>query len=278
MEHFKTNWKSCDGLDIAAYGWVPENRPAKAVVCLVHGIGEHTGRYLHIAEAFTREGLVFFGADLRGHGNSRGKKGHFPSIEVVNKDIDLLLEHARERYPGIPLFLYGHSLGGILVLYYCLKQKPDIQGVISTSPGLHNALEKQPVKLFSARVLGLLVPEGSIPSGLNINELSHDQDSIKAYSNDPMVHDRVTFGFGKAMLKVTQWTLKHAGEFPLPLLLMHGKADSMSYPSSSIEFAAALNGNCKLVLWDEGYHELHNEPFKEEVLKTMTSWIADHLD
>jgi alpha-beta hydrolase superfamily lysophospholipase len=277
MIHFETKWKSSDGLDIFAQGWNPDTSPTRAVVCLVHGIGEHTLRYLNVAEAFTKEGYVLFGADLRGHGRSGGPRGHFPSIEVVLQDIDLLIEHAHELHPDLPLILYGHSLGGILVLHYGLKRKPDVKGVIATSSPLHTALEEQQVKVMAAKILGSLLPTFTIPSGLDVNALSHDREVVKLYNDDPLVHNKMSMGFGKIMLSVSHWTLNHASEFSLPLLLLHGKSDSISYPSSSIEFAAPLKEKSKLVLWDDGYHELHNETFKEEVFKTMTFWIEQHL-
>ena len=277
MKNFEAKWKSSDGLDIFARGWAPDTQSPRAVVCLVHGLGEHTLRYANVAEVLTREGFVLFGADLRGHGNSEGPRGHFPSIEVVLQDMDLLLEQARNRYPELPIILYGHSLGGILVLYYSLKRKPEVKCVISASPGLHTAMEKQPLKVMAAKVLGSLMPSLSIVSGLDDDTISHDNEVIQLYKKDPLVHNKISLGFGKIMLKVTKWTLEHAGEFPVPLLLLHGKADSIAYPSGSIEFAAALNERCKLVLWDDAYHELHNEPVKEEVFKIMTTWIENHL-
>lgn len=272
MKHFETSWKSDDGLDIFAQGWEPETAP-KAIVCLVHGVGEHSSRYVHVAEAFCKEGYGLFGADLRGHGRSEGPRGHFPSIEAVLKDIDLLFEHARSRYPGVPLVLYGHSLGAILVLHYGLKRKPVIKGVIATSPALHTALENQPVKIMAAKVLGSLFPSLAMASGLDVNAISHNKQVVKDYINDPLNHDRISVGFGKIMLGVNKWTLEHASEFPVPLLLMHGEADSIAFPSSSTEFAASLNGKCKLVIWKGGFHEMHNEPEKEEVLRTMTGWM-----
>ncbi|MBW6498569.1 MAG: lysophospholipase [Bacteroidales bacterium] len=277
MNHFETNWKSFDGLDMVARGWTPTDTSPKAVVCLVHGVGEHTLRYANVAEAFTKEGYILFGADLRGHGKSAGPRGHFPNIEVVQRDIDLLLDQARQRFPSLPLILYGHSLGAVLVLHYGLKQKPDVQGVIATSPALHNALEHQQVKVMGAKVLGSVFPTMTIHSDLDVGALSHDDEVGKAYNNDPLVNDQISLGFGKIMLGVAQWTLEHAGEFSLPLLIMHGKADTIALPSSSIEFAANLDGNCKLVLWEDAYHELHNETNKVEVLKTMTDWIGAHL-
>jgi len=277
MNHFETRWKSDDGLEIFAEGWTPDNSGPRAVICLVHGIGEHIHRYLHVAEAFTREGFSLFGADLRGHGRSEGPKGHFPSIEVVLRDIDLLLAEALKRFPGVPLFLYGHSLGGILVLNYGLKVNPRVRGVISTSPPLHTSLEEQKVKVLAAKAFGSLIPSFTIPNGIDVSALSHDPEVAKLYTRDPLVHNRLSFGFGKIMLGVSKWTLDHSSEFPLPLLLLHGKSDTISYSSSSVEFAAALKNNCKVVIWENGYHELHNETFREEVFKVMTDWIGNHL-
>lgn len=277
MKHYEMSWKSRDGLDIFAQAWEPDIVQPKAVVCHVHGLGEHSSRYVHVAEAFSKEGFVLFTSDLRGHGRSAGPRGHINAIEDFMQDIDVLFEQARSRYPGLPLFLYGHSLGGILVLHYGLSRKPDVKGVIATSSGLRTALEKQPLKVFLAKVLGSLIPSTTIVSGLDPNGISHDKNVVKAYQEDPLVHDKASLGFGKVMLGVTKWTLEHAGEFSRPLLLLHGKADPIAFPSGSIEFAAPLKEKCTLVLWEDGYHELHNEPDKAEVLKTMTLWMDARL-
>lgn len=278
MKRFETKWTTNDHLEIFAQGWEPDQRAPKAAICLVHGLGEHSGRYEHVAEAFTKDGYAMFGFDLRGHGRSGGPRGHFPSSEAVLQDIDLLFTHARERYPELPLILYGHSLGGILVLYYGLKRKPKIKGVIATSPGLHTALESQTGKIIAAQILGLIAPTVLLPSGLDAHAISHTQAVIDKYQQDPLVHDKISLGFGRTMLGVAKWTLEHAAEFPAPLLLMHGKEDRIAFPSSSIEFAAAAPEKSTLVLWDEGYHELHNEPEQAEVLKTMLIWMNARLN
>jgi acylglycerol lipase len=278
MAHFITKWKSSDDIEIFAQGWEPDTKEPKAVVCLVHGLGEHIARYSHVADAFNKEGYVLFGADLRGHGRSGGPRGHFPSIDIVMKDIDVLFEQARTRFPGLPLILYGHSLGGILVLAYALKRKPNIKGVIATSPGLRTALEDQPAKIMAAKVLGAFIPKVSLPSGLDVNAISHDKNVIEKYNHDPLVHDKVSLGFGKIMLGTAHWALQHSGEFALPLLLLHGKGDAIAFPSGSIDFAEPLKENCKLVLFEGAYHELHNEPEKEEVFKTMINWMDERLE
>ncbi len=277
MKHLEMNWKARDGLDIFAQSWEPTVLQPKAVVCLVHGLGEHSSRYEHVAEAFGKQGFILFGADLRGHGRSGGARGHISSIEDFMQDIDELLGQASVRYPGLPIILYGHSLGGIQVLHYGLTRKPNVKGVIATSSGLHTALEKQYLKVIMAKILGSLMPNTAIASGLDPKAISRDDTVVQAYIKDPLVHDKISFGFGKAMLGATSWTLAHAAEFPLPLLLMHGKADMIAFPSSSTEFAAPLKEKCTLVLWDGAYHELHNEPEKNEVFKTMTLWMDARL-
>lgn len=277
MKHLEISWKSRDGLDIFAQSWEPTIVQPKAVVCLVHGHGEHISRYAHVAEAFGKEGYILFGADLRGHGRSGGARGHISSIEDFMQDIDELLGQARVRYPGLPIILYGHSIGGNLVLHYGLLRKPQIKGVIATSSALHTSVEQQKIKLLMAKMLGSLLPNSAMATGLNPKDLSRDEKVVQAYINDPLVHDKISFGFGKAMIGASSWTLAHAGEFPLPLLLLHGKADMIAFPSSSVEIAAPLKEKCTLVLWDDAYHELHNEPEKNDVFKTMTIWMDARL-
>lgn len=277
MSHQEMTWKAFDGVELFAQAWEPTVVSRRAVLCLVHGLGEHSGRYAHVAEAFGKEGYILLGFDHRGHGRSGGARGHVSSSEDFMKDIDLLLEQARIRYPGLPILLYGQSLGGILVLHYGLKRRPALKGVIAASPGLHTSLEEQTVKIFTVNLLGSLLPGTTLPSGLNPAEISRDTGVVEKYIHDPLVHDKITLGLGKIMLGMNKWTLTHAGEFPLPLLLLHGKSDKIAYPSGSTEFAAALKQNCTLALWDGAYHELHNEPEKAEVFKTMTMWIDARL-
>jgi acylglycerol lipase len=277
VKHHELYWKSYDGLEIFAQAWEPQAVMPRAVVCLVHGLGDHSSRFAHVAEAFGKEGFVLFAADMRGHGRSAGPRGHISSIEDFMRDIDTLLEQARSRFAGLPVFLYGHSLGGILVLHYGLIRKPVLKGVIATSPALLNALEHQPLKVALVKILGSLLPRVTIGSGLDVKGVSRNEEIVQAYLQDPLIHDKSSLGFGKTMLNKKNWTLAHADEFPLPLLLQHGKADTIAFPSGSIQFAAKLKENCTLVLWDGAYHELHNEPEKAEVIKTMTLWMTARL-
>jgi len=277
MKHIETSWKLNDGIEIFAQGWEPEKQQRKAVVCLVHGVGEHTSRYEHVARIFTKSGYVLFGADLRGHGRSKGKRGHFPSAETILNDIDIFIEKARTRYPGLPLFLYGHSLGGILVLYYSLKRHPKVKGVISSSPGLRTEIENQKLKVVAAKLLGTLFPKLTLSSGLDSGTICRDEKVVDNYKKDSLVHDKISLGFGKVMLGVNKWTLEHAVEFPLSLLLMHGKKDTIAFVSGSKDFAERAGEKSNLVLWENAWHELHNEPEKNEVFETMLNWLNKKL-
>ncbi len=277
MEHSDSStWQTNDGLQLFAQAWLPESTP-RAVVCLVHGLGEHSGRYRHVAAALTEAGYVLLGFDLRGHGRSEGPRGHTPAFKAFMDDIDQLLQEAAQRFPHLPLFLYGHSLGGILVLNYALRRQPELAGVIATGSGLRTALEHQTAKLALVQVLGRILPTVTLPSGLNPQDLSRDPDVVRAYVNDPLVHDRLSLGAARGLLKAIRWAFEHATEFPVPLLLMHGRADRLGSAKGSQEFADLVQGDCTLKLWDGLYHEIHNELEQQQVFETMIAWLEAHL-
>lgn len=274
MSHYENSWLTEDGLRLFHQGWEPETG-VKAVVCLVHGLGEHSGRYAHLAEQLNQAGYALVTFDLRGHGKSQGPRGHTPSFEAFMADITQFLKQAAGRHNEKPLFLYGHSLGGILVLNYVLRRKPRLAGVIATGPGLRTALEKQRLKITFARIMGRLVPTLSLPSGLDAGMLSHDQAIVRAYRSDPLVHDRATLHMANQTLASIPWAFEHAHEFSLPLLLMHGTGDQLAYWEGSQEFASRVNGQCSLKLWDGLYHEIHNEPEQGEVFAYLIDWLDE---
>jgi acylglycerol lipase len=204
MKHYEFTLHAWDGLQLYVQGWEPSGSVC-AVFCVVHGLGEHSGRYVHIARFLLASGYAVISFDLRGHGKSEGIRGHFPSIDLVMQDINALIVTARGRYPSVPLFLYGHSLGGILILIYVLRYKPILAGVIASSPGLRTALEKQKGKIALARLLAIFAPSMTLPSGLDTRSLSRDVKVVRDYVQDPLVHDRASLSFANTMLKAIQW-------------------------------------------------------------------------
>ncbi|GAG77006.1 unnamed protein product [marine sediment metagenome] len=147
MKHSEFEFKTFDGLSLFAQSWQPESQP-QAVICLIHGMGEHSGRYAHVADRLTKAGYTIFTFDLRGHGKSEGPRGHTPSYEALMQDISSLLEVANKQFPQLSSFLYGHSLGGNLVLNYILRHQPQLEGVIVSDPWLRLAFEPPRFKLF----------------------------------------------------------------------------------------------------------------------------------
>jgi acylglycerol lipase len=273
MKTFEWEWQSLDGLTMAARGWAPDSEP-KAIVCLVHGLGEHVGRYEHVGVTFTTAGYALLGFDLRGHGKSGGPRGHTPSLDAFFKDIEASVREAETRYPSAPRFLYGHSLGGLLSLAYAVTHKVGVRGMIVSSPGLCTAIHEQKAKMLLAKLLGALAPTISLPSELATAHLSRDPQVVTAYVNDPLVHDRITTGFGRAGLQATSTVFERAAQLVVPLLLVYGSKDQIAFPRGSEKFARlAPQGLVTLMRCEGLYHEPHNEPERAEVLTTYIQWL-----
>ena len=244
----------------------------KAVIILVHGLGEHIQRYNYWADLFKKENIAFAGVDLPGHGRSEGKRGHINPFSLTSEMIDILIKSCNQTFPGTPVYLYGHSLGGTIVLDYLLKKSPRIRGAIVTSPLLRLGFEPSQAKVYLASALKFLIPGFTQPSGLILEHLSHDQKVVKDYKQDPLVHGQISVSLFHGMLNSARYCLGHASELKVPCLLIHGADDLICSPDGSREFASETE-KVTLKIWDGGYHELHNEPFKEEVYKYIIDWI-----
>jgi alpha-beta hydrolase superfamily lysophospholipase len=277
MDTTEWKWKTNDGLEIYSKAWAPTGK-AKGVVCLVHGVGEHIGRYQADGEALTGAGYILAGFDQRGFGKSDGQRGHTPNLEAYFDDIDLFLAEVARQYPDQTRFLYGHSMGAILVLAYTPVRLPPVAGIIATDPALKSSVEEQKLKVFLAKGLGKILPTMSMKSDIDAHMLSRDPDVANLYTSDPLVHTTVTTAWGKAMLDAIQLAFENAARFPLPLLLMHGTEDEIAYPSSSLEFAKlAPKDKVTLKMWEGCKHELHTDPEKAEVFKVMIDWLDKHM-
>jgi acylglycerol lipase len=274
-----TDMNMNDDVTFYMQGWEPQGKP-QAIVCLVHGLGEHSGRYAHVGEAFNEAGYALFGFDLRGHGQTGGKRGHIPSLDVTLSDIHQFIEFQKGSFPDTPIFLYGHSLGGVYVLAYSIQHGEGLRGAVVTGVGLRSPILEQKAKVALVNVLGSLLPRLTIPTGLDPTTISRDPAVVQKYISDPLVHDKASLGFAKSNFTAIEYCFAHARELAIPLLLMHGTDDQLVYPSGSEEFAklaGETNKDVTLKLWDGLYHELHNEPEKAEVFKVMIEWMDRHL-
>jgi alpha-beta hydrolase superfamily lysophospholipase len=263
-------WKSSDGKEIYGHNWKAEN--PWAVILLVHGMGEHCHRYEHVAKAFNEAGYSVYSFDHRGHGRTAGKKGHTPSYGHLLDVVDDVLKLAKKENGDTPVFLYGHSMGGNVALNMALRRKPGIKGVIASSPWLKLAFEPPVFQVLLAKVVKGLLPGLTQPSKLDVNSISRDKEEVKKYSNDPLVHDRISTIFFLHAHEAGLYALGRATEFGYPLFIFHGSDDKLTSHDASKLFAeTAPNATWKS--WKGLYHECHNEPEKDEVIKTMIDWV-----
>jgi alpha-beta hydrolase superfamily lysophospholipase len=254
--------------------WEPAGEP-RAVVALVHGLGEHSGRYERLASRFTDAGLAVVAIDLRGHGRSPGARGDTRFAPALD-DLDALVAPCRER--GVPVFVYGHSLGALLaVLWLVERPAPPIAGVVVSAIGLHSALREQEIKVRAARVLGRAVPKMRVKSGIDPATLSRDPEVVRAYRADKLVHNAVSLGFGLDALEAIDTIVDGAPRLAVPLLVIHGGDDALAYASGARELAALAPGVCTLEVYDGLYHEVHNEPEQERVFTDVLAWMQEHI-
>ena len=267
---------SSDGVELLLRTWAPRV-PPRAVVCLVHGLGEHSGRYGHVADTLADAGYAVAAFDLRGHGASPGRRGHTPFPQTLG-DLDALVADASDRYPDLPCFLYGHSLGGLLVLSYLVQRRPALAGAIAASPGLRSPLLEQRVKIGLSRLLGSVVPTLTLPTGLDADGICRDPDVVVAYRADPLVHDRASMALARDGVVAAHRTSESGALVGVPLLLLHGTADRLTYAEGTKDFSEQVTGDCSLVLYEGVVHELHNEPERAGVLADIVAWLDAHSD
>lgn len=265
-----------DGTNLYFTCWDTDQNP-KAVVCLIHGLGEHSGRYEHWGAWLNNAGYSLLAIDLRGHGKSGGQRGHVSSFNDYLNDTDTLLQEAGKRFPGIPVFLYGHSMGAIITVDYVLRRKPKIRGVVISALETRNSLQEQKAKVLMARLGGTVAPKLSISSGLIPETISRDAEVVYRYTHDPYVHDKVSLGWGKSALETIRFIKEHNTEWNVPVLIMHGEKDAIGFAEGSREFGSNISGDCTVKIWPGLFHEVHNEPEKEQVFEYLKAWLDEHV-
>lgn len=258
-----------DGITLYTKSWDVES--PKAVVCLIHGLGEHSGRYEHVAKFFNENGISFAAFDLRGHGRSEGKRGHAEYQQLMD-DITLFLESCKYDCPKI---LYGHSMGGNLALNYILRYNPDIAGGIISAPFLALPKDLPRYLLFILKLLNVVAPSIQLSNGIDPSLISRDKEVVEKYISDPLVHNKISPRFILQSLEAGKWALENADKLKKPILLIHGTGDGITSYHASREFARRAGKLCRFVSYEGFYHEPHNEPEKEKVLSDMLKWIEE---
>lgn len=276
MSESELSIATADGKQLFTREWKPV-QAARAVIVLIHGLGEHSGRYPHVAAALNAAGYAVIAPDLRGHGHTAGIRGHIPSMAIAMEDIRRVIEEAGRRYPGLPQFLYGHSLGGSLVLKYILTIPSTLRGAIVTGPGLAVSTPVTGLKLAAARLLYRLAPSFTMPNGLDLTGLSSDPAVIQRVQSDPYYHTRASVQLGLDAIKQGEWLQTQTGQVPVPLLIMQGTADRVVNLAATRCFSKNITGDVTYREWEGWYHELHNEPGRAEFFKAINAWLDAKL-
>ena len=274
MEHTSAQFAAADGLLLTRQAWRPEAEPA-AVLAVVHGYGEHGGRYRGLAEDKAARGYAVHVYDLRGHGRSAGRRGHLGRFSDYLDDTAVYLDAVREEQPGRPLILLGHSLGGLIAAAY-VEDRPaqGFAGLILSSPFLRLGMPVPPLKLSAARLLSVVAPTVNVGNTVLAAALSHDQEVVKAYGTDPLNHHVATARWAAEVVAAQSAALSAAGGIRLPLLLLYGDADAVADPQAGRELFAAAGSADKTSRCYEGYyHEIFNETGRAAVFADLAAWL-----
>jgi len=265
------------GTRIFYQSWMPP-RKAKAVLVIAHEIGEHSGRYAHVADYFTKRNLAVWACDHRGHGKSDGKRGHVDNFDDYLADLGQMIRIAKDHSPGVKTFLLGHSLGGLIATFYAEKHPSDLDGLIASGPALREKMKISPVTAFMGRTFSRIMPTFTTGTGLDPNLLSHDKEVVKKYVEDPLVHKVATARWFTEYRRAQEETMRLADGFTLPCLIIQGGADGIIDPTVATELYKRIKGSDKaLKVYDGFYNESLNEIGKESVLADIDNWLSARI-
>ena len=266
------------------YGQVWEVEQAKAALILLHGMGEHSGRYCGaFVETMNKAGFNVLSIDLFGHGLSEGKRGSCPSYESIYEVIDSLIARKEICWPELPFFLFGHSYGGNVLLSYTHrtsgpKSPSPYLGNILSSPMIELGFKPASWKLFMGNLMYKIYPKWSEKSELDTEAISSLDAACEAYRQDPLVHDVVTAGMMVPALKAGQDMLSESYSYGVPTFMYHGDADRLTSYEASKKFADAHSDRVTFLSVENGYHEIHQDAMAQDVLASVIDWMKSKLN
>jgi alpha-beta hydrolase superfamily lysophospholipase len=264
---------SRDGLKLYYRRWDGAS-PTQAVLVVVHGYLEHSGRYQFLADFFAPKGYRLYAMDLRGHGQSGGRRAYVGSFGEYLDDLDRFLSTIQEREGDGLKFLVGHSLGGLISLRYAIQSPEGLAGLVVSSPYLANKVPISPLKLYGGRLLSRVLPTLAMDAGLKTDLLSHDAEVVRAHDQDPLVQTRFTTRWATETLAAQEEVLARAGELRLPCLVLQGGDDQVADPTVSHDLFQRLTVPDKeWIPYGGYYHEVFNEVGRERVFGDLAEWL-----
>ena len=271
MESTNT-FEAADGLRLYEQSWMPDGEP-KAVVALIHGAAEHSGRYAHLAAFLKHHGYGLAGYDLRGHGRSAGRRMFVRSFHEHVDDAMIFLSRLDHR----PVFLLGHSMGGTAAALLALTRTPRINGLVLSGPLLEVGGDFSPLKVHAVKILGRILPRLPVEK-LDSGSISRDAHVVAQYENDPLVyHGSIPAATAAAGVRAIGEIKRREQDLELPVLVMHGTTDRLAGVEGSKRFYRRVRSDDKTLKLYEGlYHEIFNEPEKERVMEDLLEWLQAH--
>ncbi|MCL7927965.1 MAG: lysophospholipase [marine benthic group bacterium] len=265
------------GVRVAYRCW--ENQAPRGNVVCVHGLGEHSGRYQALAGAIAPVGLNLFAIDMRGHGLTRGRRGHIDRFDDLLRDLDRLRRKADGGVVGRPFFLVGHSLGGLVAGRYAEAFAPDgLRGIGLVAPFVDVAMDVPAWKRSLGSAADRLVPELTMDNGLDVNELFRREPDRSAYRDDPLVHRRISARLWGEMQRASNRLVEEAPRLRVPVLMQLAGKDTVVSNAASRVFASRLPSAPRIIEYDEAFHALFHDPLASEIFGDLRTWLAGLLD
>ncbi len=254
--------------------WLPEN--PERVVQVVHGFGEHSGRYERLAAWMSARGCAVHAYDHQGHGRSSGTRGHVRRFADLLDDLGARLDAVRERHKDLPIVVLGQSMGGLVVASYAVERQPKLAGAVLTSAALALPDDLSALRRLGAKILRHVVPRLSMASGLDATGLSRDPEVVRSYLEDPLVFGNLTPSLAAEMLSAIERTVGAGSRVGIPILVIHGGADPICRVEGSESFARTLLvPGSRLKIYPDLLHETLHEPECEAVFQEILDWILE---
>ncbi len=267
------NWQQ-ENKNIYAQSWQVIN--PIAIVCLVHGMGEHSSRYTHVVRFLNTQNISVYSFDHIGHGKSEGKRGHTPNYGFLLDSVEKIISIANSENKDIPLFIYGHSMGGNVVANYLLKRNPSVNAAILTAPWFTLSFEPPKLKVGLAKFMNKIYPAFGDNTNLDVTAISRDENVVDAYRKDELVHGKITPSFFLSCFEAGKWAKNNGEKLTIPTLVMHGTDDRLTSFKGSQEFAST-NKIIQFKGYEGLYHEIHNEPEQNVILEDILKFITSNL-
>ena len=277
MKHIEGNFKGVRNINVYYQAWLPKEN-IKAVLLIVHGLGEHSGRYMNVVDHFVPLGYAVYGLDHIGHGKSEGAREMVERFDDFTDTLAIFNNMVKQWQAGAPIFILGHSMGGLISSYYLLDHQADFNGAIISGPAVKVGEGISQATITMGKILSKIAPKMGILA-LDVNAISKDPDVVKAYVNDPLVfHGKTPARLAAEMLSAMLRVTTEARKITLPIILVHGSKDALADPAGSQMLYDEVSSKEKtLKIYDGLYHEVFNEPERDQVLKDVEDWLASHI-